>query len=57
MRHEGPPRVSNCAPAGGSEAAKPRAWGDHTNPQGRPKGELPRTPVAMAVTGGLRVVQ
>ena len=30
MRYEGPPRASNSTPAGGSEAAKPRAWGDHT---------------------------
>ncbi|HEX6792558.1 MAG TPA: VWA domain-containing protein [Casimicrobiaceae bacterium] len=29
MRREGPPGASNCAPAGGSEGAKPRAWGDH----------------------------
>jgi hydroxysqualene dehydroxylase len=29
MSCEGPPRGANCAPAGGSEAAKPRAWGDH----------------------------
>jgi hypothetical protein len=26
MRAAGPPQGSNCAPAGGSEAAKPRAW-------------------------------
>jgi ABC-type nitrate/sulfonate/bicarbonate transport system permease component len=25
-----PPQGANCAPAGGSAAAKPRAWGDHT---------------------------
>ena len=31
MRREGPPRASNSAPAGGSEAAKPRAWGDHAS--------------------------
>ena len=31
MRREGPPRASNCAPSGGSEAAKPRAWGEHTS--------------------------
>jgi len=30
MRYEGPPRASNSTPAGGSEAAKPRARGDHT---------------------------
>jgi len=26
-----PPQSANSAPAGGSEAAKPRAWGDHTS--------------------------
>ena len=26
-----PPQSANCAPSGGSEAAKPRAWGDHTS--------------------------
>jgi len=31
MRHEGPPRAPNSAPVGGSEAAKPRARGDHTS--------------------------
>ena len=30
MRREGP-RASNSAPTGGSEAAKPLAWGDHTS--------------------------
>jgi len=29
MGAEGPPRGANSAPAGGSEATKPRAWGDH----------------------------
>ena len=29
MSAEGPPRGANSAPVGGSEAAKPRAWGDH----------------------------
>jgi len=37
MRREGP-RASNSAPTGGSEAAKPLAWGDHKSPQGRPQG-------------------
>ena len=27
IRAEGPPRGANCAPAGGSAAAKPQAWG------------------------------
>jgi len=27
-------------PLGGSEAAEPRAWGDHTSALGRPKREL-----------------
>ncbi|HKU86876.1 MAG TPA: DUF3341 domain-containing protein [Casimicrobiaceae bacterium] len=31
MRREEPSRASNSAPAGVSEAAKPRAWGDHTS--------------------------
>ena len=31
MSAEGPPRGANSAPAGGSEVAKPRAWGDHTS--------------------------
>ena len=31
MRREGPPRASNSAPAGGSDAAEPRAWGEHTS--------------------------
>src|SRR5690349_20632325 len=26
-----PPQIANSAPSGGSEAAKPRAWGDHTS--------------------------
>jgi NAD(P)-dependent dehydrogenase (short-subunit alcohol dehydrogenase family) len=30
MRPAGPPQGSNCAPAGGSEAAKPQAWGEDT---------------------------
>ncbi|HET8876531.1 MAG TPA: ABC transporter ATP-binding protein, partial [Casimicrobiaceae bacterium] len=29
MSAEGPPRGANSAPAGGSAAAKPQAWGDH----------------------------
>ena len=34
IRGEGPPRGANAAPSGGSDAAKPRAWGDHTrNPR------------------------
>src|SRR5690348_15930648 len=30
IRAEGPPRGANSAPSGGSAAAKPQAWGDHT---------------------------
>ena len=30
MRSAGPPQGSNCAPAGGREAAKPQAWGEDT---------------------------
>jgi hypothetical protein len=30
MRGEGPPRDAHSAPAGGSAAAEPQAWGDHT---------------------------
>jgi LAO/AO transport system kinase len=30
VRGAGPPQGANSAPSGGSEAAKPRAWGDHT---------------------------
>ena len=30
MSAEGPPRGAHCAPSGGSEAAKPLAWGGHT---------------------------
>ena len=33
MRSAKPPQGSNSAPAGGSEAAQPRAWGDHINAQ------------------------
>src|SRR5206468_6100889 len=29
MRSAGPPQGSNSAPAGGSAAAEPQAWGDH----------------------------
>jgi len=34
-----PPQGANSAPAGGSAAAQPQAWGDHTSAQGRPKRE------------------
>ena len=33
-----PPEGANCAPAGGSEAAKLRAWGDHTSAARPPEG-------------------
>lgn len=42
MSAEGPPRGANHAPAGGSEAAEPRAWGDHIRaegPQPRARGQ------------------
>jgi hypothetical protein len=29
MSAAGPPQSANCAPAGGSDATKSRAWGDH----------------------------
>ena len=45
MRREGPPRASNCTPVGGSEAAKPRAWGN----QARPSGAIRATLVAAAL--------
>ena len=38
MSAEGPPRGANRAPAGGSEAAEPRAWGDHIRAEGPPQG-------------------
>ena len=31
MSAAGPPQSANCAPSGGSEAAKLRAWGDHAS--------------------------
>jgi squalene-associated FAD-dependent desaturase len=34
-----PPQGANSASRGGSAAAKPQAWGDHTSAQGRPKRE------------------
>jgi len=37
MRSAGPSQGSNSAPVGGSEAAKPRAWGDHTSAGITPK--------------------
>jgi hypothetical protein len=36
MSAEGPPRGANCAPSGGSAAAKRQAWGVHTNFDGLP---------------------
>jgi peptide/nickel transport system ATP-binding protein len=33
MRSAGPPQGSHCAPAGGSAAAEPQAWGDPTGAQ------------------------
>ena len=40
MSSAGPPQAANCAPAGGSEAAKPRAWGGH------PSVPMPATAIA-----------
>ena len=44
MRREGPPRASSSAPAGGSEAAKPRAWGEHAGAQALAAREAPAQP-------------
>jgi branched-chain amino acid transport system permease protein len=38
MSAAGPPQGANSAPAGGSAAAKPQAWGDHTSAAGPPPG-------------------
>jgi general secretion pathway protein J len=38
MRSAGPPQGSNCAPAGGSAAAEPQAWGDPASAAGPPQG-------------------
>jgi len=35
MSAAGPPQGANSAPAGGSAAAKPQAWGDHPSTAGR----------------------
>src|SRR5882672_3408542 len=52
---EGPPRRANSTPAGGSAAAKPQAWGDHTSaaepPQGRPQEQGSPAPNAIPVDG------
>ena len=34
MSIAGPPQDANSAPAGGSAAAQPQAWGDHTSVAG-----------------------
>jgi UDP-3-O-[3-hydroxymyristoyl] glucosamine N-acyltransferase len=34
MSAAGPPQSANCAPSGGSAAAKPQAWGDHATSAG-----------------------
>jgi hypothetical protein len=39
MSAAGPPQSANSTPAGGSAAAKPQAWGDHTSAPGGPKRE------------------
>ena len=36
-RGEGAPRGASSAPSGGSDAAQPRAWGDHTRSEGAPQ--------------------
>jgi guanine deaminase len=38
MSAAGPPQGANRAPAGGSAAAKPQAWGDHASAAGPPQG-------------------
>jgi lipopolysaccharide heptosyltransferase II len=38
MSAAGPPQGANSAPAGGSVAAQPQAWGDHTSAAGPPQG-------------------
>jgi branched-chain amino acid transport system permease protein len=38
MSAAGPPQGANSAPVGGSAAAKPQAWGDHTSAAGPPPG-------------------
>jgi branched-chain amino acid transport system permease protein len=38
MSAAGPPQGANSAPAGGSAAAKPQAWGEHTSAAGPPPG-------------------
>jgi branched-chain amino acid transport system ATP-binding protein len=44
MRREGPPRASNSAPAGSSEAAEPRARGEHALAQAVATHEAPSKP-------------
>jgi branched-chain amino acid transport system ATP-binding protein len=44
MRREGPPRASNSAPAGSSEAAEPRARGEHALAQAVATHEGPSKP-------------
>jgi hypothetical protein len=38
MSAAGPSQGANRAPAGGSAAAKPQAWGDHTSAAGPSQG-------------------
>jgi hypothetical protein len=47
-----PPQGANSAPAGGSAAAKPRAWGDHTSryDPSAPRAVFGLLAVAMAAT-------
>jgi methionyl-tRNA formyltransferase len=50
MRAAGPPQGSNSAPLGGSAAAKPQAWGEHTSaerPQGEPQASAGTRPRAV----------
>jgi len=53
MRREGPPRASSSAPAGGSEAAKPRAWGEHAGAQALAAREAPAQPLRADAGAGL----
>jgi phosphoglycerate dehydrogenase-like enzyme len=40
MRPAGPPQGANSAPSGGSEAAKPQAWGEHSRRRAAPRREF-----------------
>jgi hypothetical protein len=38
MSAAGPPQGANYSPSGGSAAAQPQAWGEHTSAAGPPQG-------------------